>query len=247
LGKTGLKPTLLGMGTGTKASNKSSAQNRQGREAFVKTLVHAYERGVRYYDMADQYGAHDYMKDALKQVPMDRGQLMLLTKTNSREAEAVKADIDRFRQELDTDYLDVVLLHCLTEGNWTETLKPCMDVLAEAKEKGLVKAHGVSCHSLEALKLAADTPWVDVMLSRVNPYGVKMDAAPEEVTPVLKKAHESGKGMLGMKILGEGQTADKIAESLTFVLGLGSIDALTIGFLTPEEIDNAMDHIERIA
>ncbi len=243
LGKTGIQTTLLGMGTGTKAWNKSSAQNRQGREAFVRALTHAYERGLRYYDLADQYGAHDYLKDAMREAGMPRQELMLLTKTNARKADAITRDLDRFRMEIDTDYLDIVLLHCMTDANWTEKMKPCMDALSEAKARGVIRAHGVSCHTLDALKAAAESPWVEVMLSRINPFGVKMDAATDEVLPVLRKACENGKGMLGMKIFGEGETADRADESLRFVLGLDCIHAITIGFLTPEEIDDAIRRI----
>lgn len=243
LGKTGIETTLLGMGTGTKAWNKSSAQNRQGRDAFVRALTHAYDRGLRYYDLADQYGAHDYIKDAIKEARMPRQDLMLLTKSNATEAAAITNDLDRFRLEIDTDYLDIVLIHCMTDAGWTEKMRPCMDALSEAKARGVIRAHGVSCHSLEALKAAAESPWVEIMLSRVNPFAVKMDAAVEEVLPVLRKAHEAGKGMLGMKIFGEGETADRADESLRFVLGLDCIDAITIGFLTPEEIDDAIRRI----
>jgi aryl-alcohol dehydrogenase-like predicted oxidoreductase len=244
LGKTGLTPTLLGMGTGTRAGGKSSEQNRQGREVFVRTLLHAYERGLRYYDLADSYGAHDYLKEAMKQAQMPRGDLFLLTKTGSREAASVQSDLERFRKELDTDYLDVVLLHCLTDADWTVKMQPCMDVLSEAKAKGVIRAHGVSCHSLQALKLAAETPWVDVMLSRINPYGEKMDGTAKEVAPVLQKAHAAGKGVLGMKILGEGKLADKMDQSLDFVLNLGCIDAMTIGFIAPKEIDEVIARMD---
>ncbi len=247
LGKSGLTCTLLGMGTGTKAWEGSSAQNRQGREGFVKTLVHAYERGLRYYDMADMYGAHDYVKAAMKQAKMPREKLMLLSKTVAKDAATAKADLERFRTELDTDYLDIVLLHCMQKGDWPETMKPCRDVLSEAKAKGTVRAVGVSCHSLDALEAAASSDWVDVMLSRINPFGVKMDGAPKRVASVLTRAHAAGKGVIGMKIAGEGQKVEQLTESIEYVLGLGCVNAFTIGFITPNEIDDTMARIESVA
>lgn len=247
LGQTGITSTLLGMGTGTKAWDGSSAQNRRGRDAFVETLVHAYERGLRYYDLADMYGAHDYLRQAMAEASMPREDLMLLTKTVAKDAETCRADLDRFRKEAGVDYFDVVLLHCMTSADWTETMKPCMDVLAEAKEQGIIRAHGVSCHDFGALKTAAAHPWVDVMLSRINPYGIKMDASPEEVVPVLESACAAGKGMLGMKIAGEGECLDRLAASLEYVQGLGCIQAFTIGFVRPEEIDDTIAKIEAAA
>jgi aryl-alcohol dehydrogenase-like predicted oxidoreductase len=245
LGKTGITTSWLGMGTGTQAWNGSSAQNRKGREHFVNTLAHAYDRGLRYFDLADMYGAHDYMKEAMAQAKMDRAQLCLLTKTVAKDADGVRADLERFRKELDVDTLDVVLLHCMTEGGWDEKLAPCRDVLSEAKEKGVIRAHGVSCHNLDAMKTAASLPWVDIMLNRINPHGVKMDGTVEEVLAVLETAHANGKGMLGMKIYGEGELADKGAECLAYAKSLKCIDAMTIGFITKEDIDGTVDRFER--
>ena len=243
LGKTGLTTTLLGMGTGTVSWNKDSAQIRAGKDVFVDTLVHAYDQGLRYFDLADMYGSHPYMAQAMKKGGMKREELTLLTKTVSKTAEEVQADLDRFLQEAETDYLDIVLLHCMTEGNWNETLAPCMEVLAKAKEQGKIRAHGVSCHNLDAMKTAASLDWTDIMLNRINPYGVKMDGTPEEVTAVLKTACDNGKGMLGMKILGEGEIADKIDASLSFVMGLGCIDSFNIGFLNKGEVDDTIKRV----
>lgn len=243
LGKTGITTTLLGMGTGTVSWNKDSAQIRAGKDVFVDTLVHAYDQGLRYFDLADMYGSHPYMAQAMRQGGMKREEMTLLSKTVSKTGPEVEADIARFLQETETDYLDIVLLHCMTEGNWNETLAPCLEALAKAKEKGQIRAHGVSCHNLDAMKTAASLDWVDVMLNRINPYGVKMDGTPEEVTAVLKTACDNGKGMLGMKILGEGQIADKIDESLSFVMGLGCIDVFNIGFLNKGEVDDTIRRV----
>lgn len=247
LGKTGITTTLLGMGTGTVSWNKDSAQIRAGKEVFVDTLVHAYDQGIRYFDLADMYGSHPYMAQAMKKGAMKRDELTLLTKTVSKTAEETEADIARFLQEAETDYLDIVLLHCMTEGNWNETLAPSMEVLAKAKEKGQIRALGVSCHNLDAMKTAASLDWVDVMLNRINPYRVKMDGTPEEVIAVLQTACDNGKGMLGMKILGEGEIADKIDESLRFVMGLGCVHAFNIGFLNQGEVDDTMKRIAAVS
>ena len=247
LGKTGLNPTLLAYGTGTHAWNGKSDQNKLGREAFVGSLRHAYDIGLRFYDLADMYGSHDYMKGALKEGKMDRSDLTILSKTVAKDAASLEKDLDRFRKEVDTDYFDVILLHCMTEAGWEEKLKPCRDVLSKAKEKGIVKACGVSCHDLGALKAAAESDWVEVILSRINPFGVKMDGTPEEIAPVLQTAHKNGKGVVGMKILGEGERVDGFDESLRYVLGLGCLDAMTIGFLNSDQVDDAVARIQQAA
>ncbi|HOV72432.1 MAG TPA: aldo/keto reductase [Candidatus Hydrogenedentes bacterium] len=242
LGKCGVTVTLPGMGTGTKAWNHTSELIRRGRDAYLGLLRHAYDKGIRFFDMADMYGTHPYMHEALKSfIPRDKA--VLLTKTVARDPKLVRDDLERFRKELDTDMLDIVLLHCVTDPDWTEKLKPCMDVLAEAKAKGIIRAHGLSSHNLDVSQKAAEHPWVDILMERINPFGKKMDAPPDRVVPVLRTAHENGKGVIGMKIACEGECKDNIAESIRFVLGLGCVDALSIGFLEPAEVDSAMTHI----
>lgn len=245
LGNTGITTSLLGMGTGTRSWNFDSAQKRRGEEVFIQTLAHAYEKGLRYFDLADMYGSHQFMARAMKKMNMKRDELTLLTKTVAKTAEDTEADIERFLQETEADYLDIVLLHCMTKGDWDQTMAPCMEVLSKAKAEGKIRALGVSCHNLDAMKTAASHDWVDVMLNRINPYGVKMDGTPEEVTAVLQTACDNGKGMLGMKILGEGQVADKIDDCLSFAMGLGCIHSFNIGFLDSHEVDDTMERIAK--
>jgi predicted aldo/keto reductase-like oxidoreductase len=155
----------------------------------------------------------------------------------------MRADLDRFRKELNTDYFDIVLLHCMIDGNWPEKKKGAMNVLAEAREKGIVKTHGVSCHTLEALKTAANTDWVQVDLARINPAGVAMDAKPEIVIPVLREMKAKGKGIIGMKIFGAGRLRDRADECLQFALGLDCVDAFTIGTESRAELQQLVGKI----
>lgn len=247
LGNSGISCSLLGVGTGTRGREGTTDQTRMPREELVKLLEYAYEQGITYFDLADRYGSHGHMKDALaNSIPRDK--VMLLSKVWSREPDAMRADIERIRKEVDTEYLDIVLMHCLRTGeeNWPDTLKASMDVLSEAKAKGHIRAHGVSCHNLHALQRVADTPWADVVLARINPFGANMDGPVEEVVATLQKIHDAGKGVLGMKILGEGkpEVVAKMGESIKFALGLGTIDAMTIGVMNAKELDEVMSAIK---
>jgi predicted aldo/keto reductase-like oxidoreductase len=239
-----VKTTLLAMGTGTNAWDYQSDQIRSGDDNFVRLLISAHEKGIRFYDMADMYGSHKYVARAMKEGGMDRSKLCLLTKSVAKDADTMRKDLDRFRTEAGTEYFDMVLMHCMTSADWIETMKPVMEVLEEAKEKGIVKSHGVSCHDLGALKEAAKHSWVDVMLSRINPWAMRMDSENvNEVVAVLKEAHDNGKGMIGMKIAGGGASTDRIPESLKFVLNLGCIDTITMGMLDDKQMDFAFEHI----
>jgi predicted aldo/keto reductase-like oxidoreductase len=137
------------------------------------------------------------------------------------------------------------------KANWPADMRPVMDVLSDAKRRGVVKAVGVSCHGLPPLQTAAATDWIDIDLARINPLGGKqgrMDSTPEVVSGLLKQMHDKGKGIIGMKILAEGdlKTAEKQRESLKYVLGLGCVDAFVIGFESPGQIDEICGLIEGV-
>ncbi len=242
LGKTGIQTSRLAMGTGTVGSGHHSHQTALGIDGLSRLLLNGYDQGLRFFDSADSYGSHPHVAEALKHVPRDK--VTVLTKTWARDAASARADLDRFRRELGTDHLDLCLMHCLTEADWTERYKGVMDVLSEAKEKGIIRAHGCSCHSIEALRAATQSSWVEVHLVRINPIGAMMDADPETVVSVIKEMRAKGKGIIGMKILGQGAMRDRQDEALNFALGLNLLDAFTIGAESKSEQE---DLIRRIA
>src|SRR5437016_1669205 len=213
LGKTGILTSRLAMGTGTVGSGHHSHQTALGIKGLSDLLLNGYEHGLRFFDTADSYGSHPHVAEALKHVP--RHKVTILTKSWARDAATARADLDRFRQELGTDYIDICLMHCLTEGDWTERFQPVMDVLSEAKQKGIIRAHGCSCHSIEALREATKSPWVEVHLVRINPVGAFMDSDPQTVVSVMREIRAAGKGIIGMKILGLGLLRHRQDEALT--------------------------------
>ena len=242
LGKTGIRTTRLAMGTGTIGFGGASNQTRLGNSPLTRLLLDGYnDNGLRFFDSADSYGSHPYVAEALKHIPRDK--VVVLTKTDTRDAAGVRADLDRFRKELGVDYIDIVLIHCVTEGDWTTRYRGVMDVLSEAKQKGVIRAHGVSCHSLPALKAAAASPWVEVDLVRLNPIGSHMDADPATVISVIEQMRAQGKGIIGMKILGQGDLRDKPAEAIRYALGTGVLDAFTIGAESKKEQDNLIQRV----
>jgi predicted aldo/keto reductase-like oxidoreductase len=205
-------------------------------------LLNGHDHGLLFFDAADSYGSHPHVAEALKHVKRDH--VTVLTKSWARDPASMRADLDRFRKELGTDYLDICLMHCVTESDWTDRYKGAMDVLSEAKQKGIIRAHGCSCHTIEALRAAVASPWVEVDLARINPIGSHMDADPATVVSVLKQMKASGKAVVGMKILGQGDMRDRQDEGLRFALGLGILDAFTIGAESRTEQE---DLIRRIA
>jgi len=242
LGQTGIKTSRLACGTGTIGGNHHSHQTALGIQGLADLLLQGYDQGLRFFDTADSYGSHPHVAAALKKLPREK--ITVMSKSGSRDAAGMRADIERFRKELGTDYIDILMMHCMTDDNWTEKCKPVMDVISEAQERGIIRAHGCSCHTIGALRSAAKSPWVQIMLSRVNPIGSHMDADPATVVATLRAGREAGKAIIGMKILGEGDMRSRADEALKYALSLGVLDAFTIG---AENRNEQLDLIKRIA
>lgn len=241
LGKTGIKTSRLAMGTGTHGFNHQSDQSRESGSSLPDLLRAAYDHGIDFWDSADQYGTHPDLKEALKSIPREK--VVILTKTEATTSDEMKSDLDRFRKEIGTDYIDIILLHMMRDANWPEEKQGAMEVLEKARHDGTIRTHGVSCHTLQALQEAADSDWVQVDLARINPAGVIMDAEVPTVAKILKKMHDDGKGIIGMKIFGQGRLVDRKDECLQYVLGLDFVDAFTIG---QNSVQENLDLIERI-
>ena len=252
LGRTGIRTTLLGMGTGFNGYNRSSAIVRAGvAESMIRQ---AYEKGIRFFDCSDTYGTHQHLAAALK--PYPRESYVICTKIRTEpgglpEQERPDADIaiERFRKELNTDYIDLVQIHAMTDPEWTLKHQKQMDIMERLKQKKIIRAHGVSVHSLGAMEAAAASKWVDVTHVRINAFGEAMDHHdPARVTPVIEKLHKAGQGVIGMKLIGNGKhrnDSEKIDESVRFVLGLGTVDLIIVGFELPEQIDDYLARMRR--
>ncbi len=245
LGKSGVKTSRLAMGTGSNGINHSSNQGRLGIQGLADLLQAGYDQGVTFIDTADSYGTHPHVQAALKRIPRDK--VTVLTKSWARDAEGIRADIERFRKEINTDYIDIFLMHCLQEDDWTTRFRGAMDVLSEAKQKGLIRTHGCSCHTIGALRAAAKSPWVEVDLARLNPLGAHMDADPGTVKSVLAEMRAAGKGIIGMKILAQGDMRTRQTEALQHALSSKVLDAFTIGCESREQQSDIINRIAAIA
>jgi 1-deoxyxylulose-5-phosphate synthase len=243
LGPDKIRVTRLALGLGT---NSGNVQREQGLQGFADYLKFAFDQGHFFWDTADSYKNHSHIREALKLVPREK--VTILTKSDVRTAAEMQADLDRFRKELGTDYIDIVLLHAVRTPTWTEERKGAMDVISEAYAKGIVKTYGASIHSLEALQLAAKTPWCRVQLQGINPIGARMPSADiGACVASMQEAKAAGKGMMGMKILGEGRLRDSLDVALRFALGLNCMDCFTIGAANRTELADLIKRIPAAA
>ena len=257
LGNTGIKLSRLGIGTGT---NSGNVQRSLGHDGFNRLIRYAYDQGITYFDTADTYQTHPWVREAIQGLPREK--LYIQSKISSfagmRGGTGNPLEtIDRFRRELNVDYIDTVLIHCQIAPSWDEQTKALRDAMEEAKQKKIIRAHGVSCHSLPALQKAAALGWVDVNLVRINPQGVNIDTPQAAVFDTSNESHvpavveqirtmrKNGHGIIGMKLIGQGELRS-VAErkkSLTWVLQNNLVDAVVIGMKNREEIDEAILHI----
>ncbi len=253
LGRTGIKATRLAQGTGWNGGARSSAHTRLGEKAFTELIRHSIDRGIAFIDTADLYGAHPYVRTALDGVPRDKyilqSKIWPRTEYWCSPSGGAKAEVNRFRKELNTDVLEICLIHCMTDTKWPQTFARVRDELSEMKQQGAVRAVGVSCHDLGALKVAAADPWVDVVLARINNAGeeAEMDGSPEEVAAVLKQARANGKVVLGMKIFGAGKLTKPQQKdaSLRYVFQNELVDAITVGMMKPEEVEDTIRRMNK--
>jgi len=244
-GETGLRVSRLSFGTGTHGWGHRSEQTALGLEGLANLLRLAFDHGVNFWDAADQYGSHPHVARALQGIP--REAVVIATKTSSRAARQVTRDVERFLKEMRTDVLDIVLLHCVTQRDWPRRCAGAMEALSRAKERGKVRAVGVSCHGLGALRTAAETDWVDVVLARINFAGVDMDAQPSDVVPTIERLYNSGKAVYGMKVLGCGGLAKEARRAIQYVFQLGTVHAITVGISSREHLLRDVGLVDEIA
>ncbi len=257
LNKDKIKIPRVGLGTGTVNGKTQRDLGQQGFNALIK---HAYDRGVRYIDTADNYKTHEMVREAIKANKLPREKVFIQTKLPLRAettADPMKT-IDRYRKELGVDYIDSLLIHCATKGNWVADQKALMDAFDEAQHKGWIKIKGCSCHGLTALREAAQSDWMEVQLARVNPQGHLVDGDhptnphhPEgkvaEAMKEIKAMHDKGRGVIGMKLVGEGafKEPEDREKAIRYAMTCGFVDAVVIGFKNNAEIDEAVERINR--
>ena len=256
LGKTNVKVTRLAFGTGTYGGR---VQRDLGQEQFTRLVRHAYDNGVRFFETADTYGGmHEMLGIALKGIPRDTYRLMTKYRTPNTGDPAPR--IDLFRRQMQTDYFDILLLHCVRPPTWDTDYRELQDGFSEAKSKKVILSHGASVHGLPALRKFPGNQWLDIAMIRMNHNGVRMDVDDareprgdaiglvDEVLAHTKKVHQQGMGVISMKLVGEGRftTAEDREAALKFTMNLGCVDSVTIGFKSTAEIDEAIERMNRV-
>jgi aryl-alcohol dehydrogenase-like predicted oxidoreductase len=250
LGKSNLKVTRLAFGTGT---NNGAVQAALGQQDFNRLVAYAYERGIRFFETAESYMTPAMLGEALKPYPRETYQLMNKVTTDPGVDPAQR--FDEMRRIAKAEYFDIMLLHWQHTGDWVAETKRWQDGVLEAQRKDTIRVRGASVHGLPALRQMPGNPWLEVAMIRMNHNGTRMDGPtgadnnnPDNVNEVVSHVHQvkkDGMGVISMKLCGNGdftQHSDRQA-ALRFAFQTAGVDAVTIGFKNPKEIDEAIDNL----
>ena len=252
LGRSNVKVTRLAFGTGTFSGR---VQRELGQTEFTRLVRYAYDRGIRFFETAESYhGMPEMLAIALKGLPRDSYRLM--TKYGTPASGDPSPKIDQFRKQLGTEYIDILLLHCLRPPTWSTDYASLQDGFSEAKDKKIILAKGASVHGLPALRTFPGNQFLDIAMIRMNHNGTKMDPPEmrdvnypgnvDEVVRHTKQVHKEGMGVISMKLCGEGTFNKEDRDAaMKFAMNLGCVDSVTIGFKNTAEIDEAIERMNR--
>ncbi|MGO8718198.1 MAG: aldo/keto reductase [Acidobacteriaceae bacterium] len=251
LGKSDVKVTRLAFGTGTFSGE---VQRDLGQAQFTRLVRYAHERGIRFFETAESYGEmHRMLGAALQGVPRESYQLM--SKVTTRQGVNPQEKIDELRRLANTEYFDILLLHWQRTATWPTDTEKWQDGIEEAQLKKAVLAHGASVHGLPALRQVPGDKWLQVAMIRVNHKGVRMDAEDyatdglgnvNDVVTNIKQARRNGMGVISMKLVGEGVfNHEDRQKAMRFAFRNAGVDSVTVGYKNTQEIDEAIDNLNR--
>ncbi|MFB0567065.1 MAG: aldo/keto reductase [Candidatus Bathyarchaeia archaeon] len=242
LGGTGLKVSKLGFGTFDFGVSSLNISPEEGG----RILVESYKLGVNFWDTSEDYGSHPHVASALKRVP--RKEVVISTKTNAKSGEEAKESFKSSLKELNTDYVDIFLLHSV-KSDWIDGCHQVLKELNDLKATGIVKAIGLSTHSVTVVREASKFEEVDVlmticckadqaMISKFRERIPLEDGSIEEMFHAIKLAHSSGKGVIAMKVLGTSAPplVRNYQSSIKSIAQLDFVDTMVIGMRSLDEV-----------
>lgn len=231
LGNSGLEVSRLCFGGLTVGPLQANLSPVEGG----KVIIEAYERGVNFIDTAQLYKTYPHIREALKVIPRDK--YVISTKSYAWSRETAEQSFMEACSELGTDYIDLFMLH---EQESEHTLRGHSEAMAyflERREKGDIRAFGISTHYVAGVEAAIKVPEIQVVHPIVNKAGLGIqDGSLDEMLSALKVFKNGGGGVFGMKPLGGGNLLMSVDECFDFVLGLDVIDSVAVGMQRVSEV-----------
>jgi aryl-alcohol dehydrogenase-like predicted oxidoreductase len=249
LGKSGIKVTRLAFGTGT---NNGRVQRNLGQQGFTSLVRYAYDRGIRFFETAQAYPEMQGMLGiALKGLPRESYALMSKVTTDTADPQNT---IDEMRRQMQTEYVDIMLLHVQQKTTWPTDSLRWQDGISEMEHRDAVRSHGASVHGLPALRQVPGNKWLEIAMIRMNHKGAHMDAEDfhihgpgnvDEVVEHVKQARQAGLGVISMKLIGEGSFTDHAdrQQAMRFAFHHAGVNCVTVGYKSTAEVDEAIENV----
>ena len=238
LGGTGIRVSRLCFGSLTVGPLQANLPVREG----AAIISHALDGGVNFIDTADLYNNYEYIREG---TAGREGQVVLATKSYAYTREDMRRSITRALRETGRDYIDIFLLHeqeshLTIRGHWE-----AVEEMIRAREKGIIRALGISTHSVGGVRAAAAVPEFDVIHPLINIKGIGIcDGSPEEMKAAIAGAARAGKGLYGMKVLGGGNLINEKKEAMSYALSVPGLASLAVGMQSRDEVDYNISFFE---
>ncbi len=230
LGKTGILVSRLCFGALTIGPLQANLPVREG----AAILRRALERGVNFIDTAELYETYPYIREALRGFS---GDVVICSKCYAYTRQGMRQSVEKALTELARDYIDIFMLHEQESGLTIKGHWEAYEYLLEAKEKGLIRAAGISTHYVAGVLAAAAVPEIDVIFPLINYAGIGIaDGTREDMLAAIRQAAGAGKGIYAMKALGGGNLLSQVEEAFDFILAIPEIDSVAVGMSTLDEV-----------
>lgn len=231
LGKTGIEVSRLCFGSLT----MTKAQGNLSEKEATELLNFAYEHGVNFIDTAELYDNYPLIKGVFNDVK--RENLIIASKTYAYSKEGARESLNNYLKAFKTDYADIFLLH---EQEGELTLKGHYEALEELwklKEKGYIKAIGISTHKIKAVRDALKFKEIEIIHPMVNMEGIGiLDGNIDEMMNAITEAKTQGIGIYAMKVLGGGHLISKSEDAIKWAVNNEKFDSIALGMQSKSEV-----------
>lgn len=232
LGNTGIKVSELCFGSLTIGPLQANLDIYRGGQV----ISHAFNNGINFIDTAEIYDNYLHIKEALKTV--NRKDIVIATKSYSYSKETAEKSLMKALKGLDTDYIDIFLLHEQESKHTIRGHYEAIEYFLKAKEKGIIRAIGISTHRIEGVIAANQYREIEVIHPIINKLGIGIqDGSVDDMLIALKNAYNIGKGIYGMKPLGGGHLIKDVEDAVRFVKGIPYLHSFAMGMQSEDEVE----------
>lgn len=241
LGNTGINVSKICFGSLTMGPLQRNLSAFEG----ASLIEYAFEQGINFIDTAELYETYAHIGEALKRIPRER--IVIASKSYAYSEETAKASLEKALRELNTDYLDVFMLHEQMSEHTIRGHYEAIEYFLKMRQEGKIKALGISTHYVAGVKAAIKYPEIEIVhpITNMNGLGIQ-DGSREDMEIALRQFKAKGGGILGMKPLGGGNLLNNVDACFDYILAQDYIDAIAFGMQSFAEIDYNIKRVNQL-